>query len=70
MVDAWYAVTAQRRASMLPDVSAMAEAGLPDFEITSWFGLLVPAGQDRQSRRDQDEACVKAGIDKIADQLK
>jgi tripartite-type tricarboxylate transporter receptor subunit TctC len=22
----------------------MPEAGLPDFEITSWFGLLAPAG--------------------------
>ena len=38
------AVTAQRRATLLPDVPTMPEAGLPDFEITSWFGLLVPAG--------------------------
>jgi tripartite-type tricarboxylate transporter receptor subunit TctC len=38
------AVTATRRASLLPDVPTMAEAGLPDFVITSWFGLLVPAG--------------------------
>ena len=38
------AVTVQRRASLLPDVPTMPEAGLPDFEITSWFGLLVPAG--------------------------
>jgi tripartite-type tricarboxylate transporter receptor subunit TctC len=37
------AVTVPRRASMLPDVPTMPEAGLPDFEITSWFGLLVPA---------------------------
>ncbi len=27
-----------------PDVPTMPEAGLPDFEITSWFGLLAPAG--------------------------
>ena len=38
------AVTATKRASLLPDVPTMAEAGLPGFEITSWFGLLVPAG--------------------------
>jgi tripartite-type tricarboxylate transporter receptor subunit TctC len=38
------AVTATRRSSTLPDVPTMAEAGLPDFEITSWFGLLAPAG--------------------------
>jgi tripartite-type tricarboxylate transporter receptor subunit TctC len=29
---------------MLPDVPTMAEAGLPEFEIQSWFGLLAPAG--------------------------
>ena len=28
----------------VPDVPTMPEAGLPDFEITSWFGLLAPAG--------------------------
>src|SRR5467141_3616234 len=38
------AVTVPRRSSMLPDVPTMPEAGLPDFEITSWFGLLAPAG--------------------------
>jgi tripartite-type tricarboxylate transporter receptor subunit TctC len=38
------AVTAARRASLLPDVPTMAEAGLPGFEVTSWFGLLAPAG--------------------------
>ena len=38
------AVTATKRSSMLPDVPTMAEAGLPGFEITSWFGLLAPAG--------------------------
>jgi tripartite-type tricarboxylate transporter receptor subunit TctC len=38
------AVTAAKRASLLPDVPTMAEAGLPGFEITSWFGLLAPAG--------------------------
>jgi tripartite-type tricarboxylate transporter receptor subunit TctC len=38
------AVTAQRRTATLPDVPTMAEAGLPDFVITSWFGLLAPAG--------------------------
>jgi len=38
------AVTVPRRATLLPDVPTMPEAGLPDFEITSWFGLLAPAG--------------------------
>src|SRR5687767_8882638 len=32
-------VTAARRSSMLPDVPTMTEAGLPGFEMHSWFGL-------------------------------
>jgi len=38
------AVTAPKRAALLPDVPTMAEAGVPDFVITSWFGLMAPAG--------------------------
>ena len=29
---------------MLPDVPTVAEAGLPGYEVNSWFGLLAPAG--------------------------
>ena len=36
-------VTTSRRADLLPDVPTMAEAGLPGFELQSWFGLLAPA---------------------------
>jgi tripartite-type tricarboxylate transporter receptor subunit TctC len=38
------AVTTLKRAELLPGVPTMVEAGVPDFEITSWFGLLAPAG--------------------------
>jgi tripartite-type tricarboxylate transporter receptor subunit TctC len=38
------AVTTAKRASSLPDAPTMSEAGLPGFEIVSWFGLLAPAG--------------------------
>ena len=38
------AVTATARAPTLPEVPTMAEAGLPGFVITSWFGLMAPAG--------------------------
>ena len=38
------AVTTAKRAGSLPEVPTMSEAGLPGFEIVSWFGLLAPAG--------------------------
>jgi tripartite-type tricarboxylate transporter receptor subunit TctC len=38
------AVTSGKRAPSLPEVPTMSEAGLPGFEIMSWFGLLAPAG--------------------------
>jgi tripartite-type tricarboxylate transporter receptor subunit TctC len=38
------AVTSTTRAAVLPDVPTVAEAGVPGFEASSWFGLLAPAG--------------------------
>ena len=38
------AVTTLKRAELLPNVPTMVEAGVAGFEITSWFGLLAPAG--------------------------
>ncbi len=45
-------VTSASRSPLLPDVPAIAEAGLPGYEATTWFGLLGPAGtpQDVVSR--------------------
>jgi tripartite-type tricarboxylate transporter receptor subunit TctC len=38
------AVTSAQRAPVLPDVPTIAEAALPGFEASSWFGVLAPAG--------------------------
>jgi tripartite-type tricarboxylate transporter receptor subunit TctC len=38
------AVASPERLPSLPDVPTFAEAGMPDFEVSSWFGLLAPAG--------------------------
>jgi tripartite-type tricarboxylate transporter receptor subunit TctC len=40
-------VTALSRASLLPDVPTIAEAGVPGYEFTVWYGLVVPAGTPR-----------------------
>jgi len=38
------AVTSKQRSPQMPEVPSMVEAGLADFELTSWYGLLAPAG--------------------------
>jgi tripartite-type tricarboxylate transporter receptor subunit TctC len=38
------AVTTPQRISMLPDTPSVAESGWKDFDVTSTFGVLVPAG--------------------------
>ncbi len=37
-------VTSRQRSSLLPQVPAIAQDGLPGYEFESWFGLLAPAG--------------------------
>jgi tripartite-type tricarboxylate transporter receptor subunit TctC len=41
------ALVAPQRSSALPDVPTVAEAGLPDFEVTTWYGVLAPAATPR-----------------------
>jgi len=38
-----YAIAAPQRASLMPDIATADEAGLPGFEVRSWFGMLAPA---------------------------
>lgn len=38
------AVTGPRRSPLLPEVPTAQEAGLKDFDVTIWFGVLAPAG--------------------------
>ncbi len=37
-------VTTPQRASALPDVPAISEAGLPGYEVSGWYGVIGPAG--------------------------
>jgi tripartite-type tricarboxylate transporter receptor subunit TctC len=48
------ASAAAKRPSIAPDLPTMAEAGMPDFDTSIWFGLMAPVGTPR------------AAIDKLA----
>jgi tripartite-type tricarboxylate transporter receptor subunit TctC len=37
-------VSTRSRAELLPQVPTLAEQGLPDYEVTLWFGLWAPSG--------------------------
>jgi tripartite-type tricarboxylate transporter receptor subunit TctC len=43
------AVTDTRRSLLLSDVPTTAEAGYPDLQAVTWFGLLAPAGVSRET---------------------
>jgi tripartite-type tricarboxylate transporter receptor subunit TctC len=67
------AVTTAKRSPELPDVPTIAEAGVPGYEATSWFGLLAPAGTPAPVIDKLDAALMKVYknpelLKKIADQ--
>lgn len=39
-----YAITSKSRVATLPDVPTSAEAGVPEFDVTTWYGLYAPRG--------------------------
>ncbi len=41
------AVSPQKRSAAFPDVPTMQEAGVPDFEVESWYAMFVPAKTPR-----------------------
>jgi tripartite-type tricarboxylate transporter receptor subunit TctC len=41
------ALTTAERSPLLPDVPTLAEAGVPDIDVTSWYGLLAPRATPR-----------------------
>lgn len=54
------AVTSAKRVKQLPDVPTVAEAGIPGFESTGWFGLVAPANTPKVITDKIYEATVKA----------
>jgi len=38
------ALNAPRRSALFPDLPTLAEAGMPEFDLYTWFGMFAPAG--------------------------
>jgi tripartite-type tricarboxylate transporter receptor subunit TctC len=64
------AVTSTTRSNLLPDVPTMAEAGLPGFDASLYYGLAAPAGTPRPIIDKLNKALREAlGSDEVKKQL-
>jgi tripartite-type tricarboxylate transporter receptor subunit TctC len=64
------AVTTRERSDTFPDVPAMREAGLPDYEYRGWIGLVAPAGTPSEIVNTLHGEIVKALGGGLAPKLK
>ena len=53
-------VSAKKRAAVLPEVPTLDEAGVPGYEIVSWFGIMAPANTPREIVNGMHAQIVKA----------
>jgi tripartite-type tricarboxylate transporter receptor subunit TctC len=53
------AVTTGKRSSALPNVPTLAEAGLPGFDLGTWFGVLTPAATPKPVVAKLSEEMIK-----------
>ena len=53
------ATATNQRLDILPNVPTIAEAGVPGYEITQWYGLLAPAGTPRDIVRKLNGEIVR-----------
>jgi tripartite-type tricarboxylate transporter receptor subunit TctC len=56
-----YAVTTKARVSLAPELPTLDEAGLRDFELVIWYGLMVPRGTPKPIV-DQLAGALRTGL--------
>jgi tripartite-type tricarboxylate transporter receptor subunit TctC len=54
------AVTTPRRSHMAPDIPTVAESGLSGYDVTTWYGLMVPTGTAQEIVARLNGAALKA----------
>ncbi len=52
-------VTGVKRTASMPDIPTIAESGVPGFDLTSWYGILAPAGTPAEIVHKLNDALVK-----------
>jgi tripartite-type tricarboxylate transporter receptor subunit TctC len=53
-------VSGAQRSPLMRDLPTIAEAGVPDYEASTWFGVLAPAGTPHESVERLSAASQKA----------
>lgn len=54
------AVTSAKRSAVMPDLPTVAEAGVPGYEFSAWYGIMIPAAAPRNAVATWNTAIVKA----------
>lgn len=54
------AVTSKERSPLFPNTPTMAEAGIPDFDVSTWWGVLAPAGTPPEVIKKLNDAVNEA----------
>lgn len=57
------AVTTAKRSPQFPGVPTVAEAGVPGYDVTNWYGLVAPAGTPTDVVTQLNKALVKVMAD-------
>src|SRR6516165_9605461 len=64
------AVTSAKRSPALPEVPTVMEAGVPDYEISGWFGILAPSNTPPAiAKRLRDEVAKAVAAPDVVAQL-
>ena len=64
------AITGATRTPLAPDVPTVAESGMPGFDVSAWFGVLLPAGTPPAIVAKLHDALVAVlGDPKVREQL-
>lgn len=54
------AVTSGKRSAAAPEIPTVAEAGVPGYSVTGWYGMMLPAGTPAPVARVLHESTVKS----------